>query len=854
MIIVIGFSILITFALAACAPLLQAWLEQYQLGGHQIGGHQLGGRRGEPRSEGHNLGQYSHWLFALLPAGLCVYFLSLLPHITEAQGIIQSAPWLPSLGVHWSFYFDGLGALFALLVSGFGALIVIYAGGYLKNHHHLGRFYLYLLMFMASMLGVVLAGNLLTLFVFWELTSIMSFFLIGYYHDKLLSRKAAVQALLVTGLGGLALLAGFVLIGQLTGTYEMSELLHNPEVLKNSGFYGILLTLLALGTFTKSAQFPFHFWLPNAMAAPTPVSAFLHSATMVKAGVYLLARFHPLMGETAAWFWLLTLVGGITAVGASILALKQSDMKRLLAYTTVMALGILVALLGVGSAKALQAMIVFLLAHSFYKAALFMTAGTIDHQAGSKNLFELSGLVRKLPLTFLALLLAAFSMAGLPLAIGFIGKELIYKSILGIPWLAILLFLSNITLFACSFLLIVKPFFGGFRAPRPVTKVHEASLSMWLPPLLLAGAGVLMAFITLPFWHHWGDRLVQGWLEPATSAVAGEATKVSFHLIPSAFDAPFILSLLIFALGAGLYFLWAPIYRGLEQYQQRLDYGPARWYAASLQGITGVARAVTKFTQTGNIHREIVITITTISILLSFSLLRAILTATLPWSWHWSSVIANLRIYDVVIIFVMLAGAVTTIFSRRRLTAITALGATGTMVALTYLVFAAPDLAITQFMIETLTVIIIALVMVRLPSWHLTESRRASLADKDRVATKPDAENEASSVPQSKHIRDAIIAIGLGACITVIMWMVLSSELNPQLGEYFAQYSVEKGKGHNIVNVILVDFRGVDTLGEITVLSVAALGVYALLQPRIKRRIRQRSKAGSAETESAEEE
>lgn len=775
----IGTSLLLVFVTAFIAPLLQR-----------------------------QLGKYTGWLLALVPATLFIVYLGLLTQLHGAEGvegIWQSTPWIPSLGIAWSFYFDGLSGLFALLVSGFGALIVLYASGYLKNHHHLGRFYLYLLLFMAAMLGLVLSANLITLFIFWELTSITSFFLIGYYHNDLLSRKSAIQALLVTGLGGLVLLVGFVILGQVAGSYDMLTLLTNPASLQEHGSsYYAILVCLAIGAFAKSAQFPFHFWLPNAMAAPTPVSAFLHSATMVKAGVYLLARFYPILAGTAVWMWLLTVVGGITALTAAILALKQHDLKRMLAYSTVMALGILVALLGVGGEKALSAMVVFLLAHSLYKAALFMTAGTIQHEAGSRNLHELAGLWRTLPVTFVALSLAALSMAGLPLAIGFIGKELIYKSLLGVPWLLIPLLLTNVALFASSFLLIVKPFFGTFKAPYAAEKVHEAPLSMWLPPLLLALTGVGVALISLPSWHTLGDGLVQGLLEPATSAISGEAMHVSYHLIPK-LDSAFMLSLLTFALGALLYFLWQPVYTWLNKHSARWDIGPARWYAWMLQGVTRAARALTAFTQTGNIHREILIVSSAIFVLLALTILRAVSSPSLPFTLDFS----NLAIYDLVIVLVMLAGAFTTVLAHRRLTAITALGATGAMVALTYTTFGAPDLAITQFMIETLTVVIIALVMVRLPSFELTEGGR---------------------IGKHKRVRDAIIATGVGVSIMVVMWLVMSVPLDMSLSEYFAEKSVPKGKGHNIVNVILVDFRGIDTMGEITVLSVAALGVYALLQ------------------------
>ena len=306
------------------------------------------------------------WLLALLPIGLFIFFASYLSKVIHGKTIATSFAWLADFGVYLSFYIDGLSLLFALLISGFGVLIIIYAGGYLKGDEHLGRFYLYLLVFMASMLGLVLAGNLITLFVFWELTSLSSYFLIGYKHNNESSRKAALQALLVTGLGGLAMLAGFIIIGLVANTFEVTELLNNPTIIKDSGFYIPIFILLILAAFTKSAQWPFHYWLPNAMEAPTPVSAYLHSATMVKAGVYLLARFSPLMSGTMPWAYVLGIFGALTAVTAALLALKSNDLKRILAYSTVLALGTLTMLLGVNAAVAAM---VFLLAHSLYKGA-----------------------------------------------------------------------------------------------------------------------------------------------------------------------------------------------------------------------------------------------------------------------------------------------------------------------------------------------------------------------------------------------------------------------------------------------------------------------------------------------------
>ena len=324
------------------------------------------------------------WILALLPLSLTIYFSTFIPTIGH-ENLIFAYEWLPALGINLTFNLDGLSLLFAIIIAGVGTFIVLYGTGYLAGHHHLGRFYIYILMFMASMLGVVLSDNLITLFVFWELTSITSFLLIGYYHEKPDSRFAALQALLVTGAGGLALLAGLILLGVVSGQWEISALVEQADLIRESPLYlGIFILILA-GAFTKSAQFPFHFWLPGAMAAPAPVSAYLHSATMVKAGVYLIARMHPILGHTEAWLYTVTTFGAVTMVIGAYIAWQQTDLKRILAYSTVSALGTLMMLLGLGHHHvAVEAAIVFLVVHSLYKGTLFMIAGAVDHETGTR--------------------------------------------------------------------------------------------------------------------------------------------------------------------------------------------------------------------------------------------------------------------------------------------------------------------------------------------------------------------------------------------------------------------------------------------------------------------------------------
>jgi multicomponent Na+:H+ antiporter subunit A len=420
------------------------------------------------------LGDRVGWVLALVPAGLTAWFLALLAAV-QAGGRSEVTPWVPQLGVATAFRLDGLSLTFALMIVGIGTAVVIYAGGYMRGDRQLPRFYLLLLAFMAAMLGVVLSDDLIALFVFWELTSLTSYFLIGYKHEAKSSRDGALQGLLITASGGLAMLAGFLILGASFGTFRISELLADPAALQASSAYLPALILIALGALTKSAQFPFHVWLPNAMAAPTPVSAYLHSATMVKAGVYLLARLAPGMGGTPAWFWILTVAGTATVVAAAVLALLQRDAKRLLAYSTLIALGALVTLIGVGGKVAAEAMLAFMVAHALYKAPLFMIAGSIDHEAGSRDVTALKGLGRVMPISWGIALAASVSAAGLPPMLGFVGKELAYETLLAHPWALAGLVAASAVMVVIVWLVAWMPF-AGRETEAPKTP-HEAPRS-----------------------------------------------------------------------------------------------------------------------------------------------------------------------------------------------------------------------------------------------------------------------------------------------------------------------------------------------------------------------------------------
>ena len=653
-------------------------------------------------------------LLALAPLGMAVYFATLIPSIARGQTIVERYIWVPTLGVSLSFFLDGLSLLFALLVTGIGALVLIYAGGYLGNDGQLGRFYAFLLLFMASMLGLVLAGNVLTLFVFWELTSISSYLLIGFDHEREDVRAAALQALLVTGGGGLALLAGLVLLGQLGGSYELPMLLTQGAAIRGDALYLPTLLLVLAGAFTKSAQVPFHFWLPGAMAAPTPVSAYLHSATMVKAGIYLLARLFPVLGATASWTAIVSAVGATTMVVGGILALYQSDLKRLLAYSTISALGLLTMLLGIGTHHALEAMVVFLLAHALYKGALFMVAGAVDHETGTRDVDRLGGLRRAMPITAAVTALAGVSLAGF-----WTGAQL-HRQRTGArggagaagyqPLLGPASVLGGALFVTVAAIVAIKPFWG--QAPSP-TQPHEAPLSLWIGPALLAALGLMFGVV---------PSLVDGPLvTPAVAAVYGAWEPVELALWHG-FNLPLLLSAVSVVAGLALYTVWTPFRRRTRRLQTVFDWGPARWYRAGLDGLNAVARWQTRVLQSGYLRYYLLIILVTTMALMTYAYSSRATFEGLPQS-------NAVGVPEVVLAALIMLGALVTVRAPSRLSAVTSLGVVGYGVALTFMLYGAPDLAMTQFMTETLTVILFVFVFYHLPRFSRLSSRAARWRD-----------------------------------------------------------------------------------------------------------------------------
>ena len=748
----------------------------------------------------------SDGLGVLIPLVLFLAILSYLPEIDDGHVLNLSWEWLTlgNMPIHLGLRLDGLSMLFGLLITGIGTLIMYYSTEYMAGDRRKPSFYFYLLSFMASMLGVVMASNTITLFVFWELTTITSFLLIGFNYDNRKSRWSAIQGLLVTGLGGFCLLAGIVLLGQIVGSYEFDDILAASETLKASPQYVPVVVLILLGCFTKSAQFPFHFWLPNAMVAPTPVSAFLHSATMVKAGVYLMARMNPMLGGTELWTWTLIIFGGITAIYSSWQSIRSDDGKQILAYSTLMALGTLTLFIGIGSKEALSTAAMFILIHALYKASLFMVIGAVDHATGTRRTSALGGLFKDMPLSGFVAILAALSMAGLPPFVGFVGKELMYETTLHLhagwsfaPYVVTgVIFLANAMMFAAAALFVFGIFFGERKPTRKTT--HEAPRTIWLGSLVLAVLGLGFG----PFVEYLGGH---GLISHVVSVIGGAPPEETVKL--ALWHGPgmvLYISLATFAAGIALYFIarkylsgthyegYVPLFSSNVIYQQIYD------------AIGRLAEIVTGFVQSGRLRYYltmafgffVVIMAVTMAKFSPFSFPKKI-DWPLPYEW---ALIAMICVSTLVVLV-----------STSRLLSIAALGVSGAVIGIIYLLFSAPDLAITQLLIETLSVIIVTLVILKLPSFKMP-----------------------SHTGPAARVRDALIAVGMGGIVTALMLAIVSRPFDLRLSDYFAEWSYRLAHGHNVVNVIIVDFRGFDTLGEIIVVAIAAIGIWAMLKMHIQ--------------------
>ena len=750
------------------------------------------------------LKQSSRRLTAFAAVGVSMTSLGLL--LTQAREVFngavitQSWSWLPQLGIDFSFRLDALGLLFALLISGIGTLIYIYAYFYLGPKNSLNKLYLLLMLFMAAMLGISLSNNLILLLVFWELTSISSFLLVGYWSNYDAAQRGSRMALTITGMGGLAMLGGFILLGQITGTYEIDQILTMTAQIQSHALFVPTLLLILLGAFTKSAQFPFHFWLPNAMAAPTPVSAYLHSATMVKAGIFLVARLLPIFAGAALFHNLVTFIGLFTLCMAAFFAIFKEDLKGLLAYSTISHLGLIMCLLGIGSPLAVAAAIFHIINHATFKAALFMIAGIIDHESGTRDLRKLSGLWQLLPYTATLTMVTAASMAGVPLTNGFLSKEMFFTELLSnlsgpvLICSAIVATLAGIFAVAYSVRLVHGVFFDGPLGKQvPNKDAHEPPFGMRAPATLLAILCILVGLFPALLV----ENIVNSTARASTQVMDFEGAHLALW---HGFNMPLLMSLIASIGGLIFYFSLAKGGKireiDLDPYLGRLQGRVA--FDLFLKSLLLNSRKFKRWTENGKLQSYILwIVIFSIAVVSLPFLGQGLTTGTRELT-HAPALAVVLWLLLFSSCWMMLW------FHHERIKAVLISGAIGLVVTMVFICFSAPDLALTQITVDVVTTVLLLMSLSLLPQLTPYES----------------------SV--SRRWRDALIAIGGGLGIAWITWLILTRDHN-SISWFFMQQSIPLGGGTNVVNVILVDFRGFDTFGEITVLGIAGIGALCLM-------------------------
>lgn len=759
------------------------------------------------------------WLAMIIPISLFVVFILQIPAISASETITATLQWIPSLGINFTVYLDGLSLILALLITGMGSLVVLYSIYYLSPKDSLPHFYAYLLLFMGAMLGVVLSDNLLVLYVFWELTSISSFLLIAFWYHRKNSRYGAQKSLLITVFGGFGMLAGFLMLHTMTGTFSVREIAVELTLYTEHALFYPAMFLVLLGAFTKSAQFPFHIWLPDAMEAPTPVSAYLHSATMVKAGIYLVARFTPIFGGNAAWFWTVTMVGLITLFWGAFCAVRQTDLKALLAYSTISQLGLIMSLFGLGSAAlhfgdgtegalygaAVFAALFHLVNHSTFKGALFMVVGIVDHQVGTRDIRRLGGLMAFLPVTFTIAVIGSFSMAGLPLFNGFLSKEMFFASAANainmpafgmgnIAWIIpVLAWTASVLTFIYCMIIVFRTFTGSRQVIKSDRTPVEPKIGMLIPPAILSFFIIGIFFVP----NLLGDHLLRPALNGILPGISGAAPHIAFwHGI----KPELLMTVGVIVIGSLLFVFhskWKRIYMII----------PADWtfnslYNNFLSKLEKTFSSLTSSYMTGHLPHYF-------TYIFTFFVLAA--GGTLIWSGALNIDISNdspLSFYEVMLVMVMTIAAVAVLFTKSRLTAILLNGVLGFSIAIFFVLFRAPDLALTQLVIETVTTVLFLVCFNYLPEWKKEDS------------------------PRHIKVRNGIIAVAGGLTITLIGLSVNSGNLFESISGFY-ENSYELAGGDNIVNAILGDFRAFDTLLESLVLFIAGIGVFSLIRLRL---------------------
>ena len=728
------------------------------------------------------------------------------PGVLAGEAYQTFTPWVADIGLNLGFKLDALSLMFGLLITGIGLLVILYAHSYLGQVDPVGKFFSTMMLFMAAMLGIVLSDNLLLLLVFWELTSLSSFLLIGYWSQRPAARDGARMSLAITGGGGLAMMAGFLLLGQISGTFELSQMAGQVALIQADPRYPAALILILIGCFTKSAQFPFHFWLPQAMSAPTPVSAYLHSATMVKAGLFLLARLTPVMGGTELFMGIVMTTGLITLVFAAFVALFKHDLKSLLAYSTISHLGLITFLIGLGSPLAAVAAIFHILNHASFKAALFMTAGIVDHETGTRDMRKLGGLAHLMPWTATFAMVAAAAMAGVPLFNGFLSKEMFLTEAVAFVqvggwrwWVPLLATLAALFSVAYSVRLVHDVFFNGPARDMPNMHPHEPPFGMKAPVALLAGicllVGVLPALTLEPL------------VRAASSAMIGQPAPEFKLALWHGLNLPLMLSLL--ALGGGMA-LYALLAKGGRLHRLKSE----NWFG-QLTGLNLFTRG-TEQMFTGSSWVTLKLENASLQRYLAWLFMAALVTgAAMLWGQipgTGTRTLLPLSFPAVVIWALLLASCLWLVLRHHdRFLSVVVAGAVGLVTSLSFVSFSAPDLALTQLTVDVVSTVLLLMGLALLPQQSPQES----------------------SVP--RKLRDATLAVAIGASMAWLAWVMLTRD-HDSISWYFLNHAAVAGGGTNAVNVILVDFRGYDTFGEITVLGIAAIGVLALMDGMHTRR------------------
>lgn len=772
---------------------------------------------------------HTGWFVLIVPLILFIYFLSFVPLIANGNTIIESVPWVPSLDIHFRLYVDGLSLLFALLITGIGTLIIFYSIYYLSQPgEKLNNFYVYILLFMGAMLGVVLSDHLLVLYLFWEITSISSALLISYWYEREKAIYGAQKSMFITVFGGLSMLAGISLLYVMTGTFSIREIIGDTGLIVTSPLFLPAMVLILLGAFTKSAQFPFHIWLPDAMEAPTPVSAYLHSATMVKAGIYLVARLTPVFGGSPEWFWIISLTGLITLLWGSVSAVRQKDLKAILAFSTVSQLGLIISLLGAGSVAyyfydgdnalyttAVLAAVFHLMNHATFKGSLFMTAGIVDHQTGTRDIRNLGGLLTFMPITATISFIGLAAMAGLPPFNGFLSKELFFTAMLNVTdygifhletWgilFPVIAWIASIFTFLYCVILFFKTFTGKLQQEKlEVQKIHEAPFGMLLSPGIL---GALVVIIGL-----FPNLLSKTFIEPAMRAIlpgilaSGESFQV--HLSHwHGVQLELLMTIGVILVGT-LLFLTMKKWVESAFYTREQDLFNYV-YDYAYEGLIKGSHLLTRVQITGRLRDYFLYMCTFIVFLVLYTLFKYDAFAI------GTQYVSEIEPYMWIVALLLIAAVITVPFVNNRMMAVIVAGTAGFLVALMFTVFRAPDLALTQLLVETVSVILFMLVFYFLPQLRREKSK------------------------QPFKLFNVIVSCAVGLMITLvsISAFTFGREVNlPSIADYYIENSKTLAGGYNIVNVILVDFRGFDTMLEILVLGIAAIGVVSLIKLRFK--------------------